>query len=192
MDTYDHLLLQWTRQKNIMIDIPCQVKNKLLQSTGILTHEIVRGYDRKKVRVMQDNMLSVKVMFFSMLGAVSFLVGGCGGIPPEMVAEQIQGVSIKIQAVSNQSESLTEAENYLRQAKDAQLNKQWQQAYQLSQWAEMRAKVAIAIENAENVEERADKIEQLLIEQKKAVELARTSYETAESNLYLLQKERNQ
>ena len=72
---------------------------------------------------MQDNMLSVKVMFFSMLGAVSFLVGGCGGIPPEMVAEQIQGVSIKIQAVSNQSESLTEAENYLRQAKDAQLNK---------------------------------------------------------------------
>ena len=175
-----------------MIDIPCQVKNKLLQSTGILTHEIVRGYDRKKIRVMQDNMLSVKVMFFSMLGAVSFLVGGCGGIPPEMVAEQIQGVSIKIQAVSNQSESLTEAENYLRQAKDAQLNKQWQQAYQLSQWAEMRVKVAIAIENAENVEERADKIEQLLIEQKKAVELARTSYETAESNLYLLQKERNQ
>ena len=192
MDTYDHLLLQWTRQKNIMIDIPCQVKNKLLQSTGILTHEIVRGYDRKEVRVMQDNMLSVKMMFFAMLGAVSFLVGGCGGIPPEMVAEQIQGVSIKIQAVSNQSESLTEAENYLRQAKDAQLNKQWQQAYQLSQWAEIRVKVAIAIENAENVEERADKIEQLLIEQKKAVALARTSYETAESNLYLLQKERNQ
>ena len=141
---------------------------------------------------MQDNMLSVKVMFFSMLGAVSFLVGGCGGITPKMVAEQIQGVSIKIQAVSNQSESLTEAENYLRQAKDAQLNKQWQQAYQLSQWAEMRGKVAIAIENAENVQERADKIEQLLIEQKKAVELAKTSYETAESNLYLLQKERNQ
>ena len=56
----------------------------------------------------------------------------------------------------------------------------------------MRVKVAIAIENAENVEERADKIEQLLIEQKKAVELARTSYQTAESNLYLLQKERNQ
>ena len=141
---------------------------------------------------MRYSMLLIRVMFFSMLGTVVLLAGGCGGIPPEMVAEQIQGVSIKIQAVSNQSESLTQAENYLRQAKDAQLNKQWQQAYQLSQWAEMRVKVAIAIENAENVEERADKIEQLLIEQKKAVELARTSYETAESNLYLLQKERNQ
>ena len=141
---------------------------------------------------MRYSMLLVRMMFFSMLGTVVLLAGGCGGIPPEMVAERIQGVSTKIQAVSSQSEPLTEAEDYLRQAKNAQLNKQWQQAYQLSQWAELRVKVAIAIDDAEKIEGRANQIEQLLVTQKKAVELAKTSYETAESNLYLLQKERNQ
>ena len=141
---------------------------------------------------MMQHKILTEFLFFSIVMMIGFLVNGCNGVPPEMVEEQIQNISLKIQAVSHQSEPLAQAEDYLRQAKDAQLNKQWEQAHLLSEWAELRVNVALAIDSAKNIERQANEVEHLLSDQKRAVKSARTNYENAESDLYLLQKERDQ
>ncbi len=141
---------------------------------------------------MMQHKILAEFLFFSIVVMIVFLVSGCNGVPPEMVEEQIQNISLKIQAVSHQSEPLAQAEDYLRQAKDAQLNKQWELAHLLSEWAELRVNVALAIDSAENIERQANEVEHLLSEQKRAVKSARTNYENAENDLYLLQKERDQ
>ena len=51
---------------------------------------------------------------------------------------------------------------------------------------------SLAIDSAENIERQANEVEHLLSDQKRAVKSARTNYENAESDLYLLQKERDQ
>ena len=142
---------------------------------------------------MMQHKILTDFLFFSIVAVmIGFLVNGCNGVPPEMVEEQIQTISLKIQAVSHQSEPLAQAEDYLKQAKDAQLNKQWELAHLLSEWAELRVNVALAIDSAENIERQANEVEHLLSEQKRAVKSARTNYENAENDLYLLQKERDQ
>ena len=125
------------------------------------------------------------------LGILSFFMG-CAGIPPQIVEKQIEDATVQIHTVQLRSEPLNQAETYLNQAILAQTEKRWEQAYQLGEWAELRARVAAAVAEAEQATSLANEIDYRLQEQRQVVETARLLYEKAKSELHLLKQERKQ
>ena len=128
--------------------------------------------------------------YWPYLGILSFFMG-CAGIPPQIVEKQIEDATVQIHTVQLRSEPLNQAESYLNQAILAQTEKRWEQAYQLGEWAELRARVAAAAE-AEQATSLANEIDYRLQEQRQVVETARLLYEKAKSELHLLKQERQQ
>ena len=128
--------------------------------------------------------------YWPYLGILSFFMG-CAGIPPQIVEKQIEDATVQIHTVQLRSEPLNQAESYLNQAILAQTEKRWEQAYQLGEWAELRARVAAAAE-AEQATSLANEIDYRLQEQRQVVETARLLYEKAKSELHLLKQERKQ
>ena len=129
--------------------------------------------------------------YWPYLGILSFFMG-CAGIPPQIVEKQIEDATVQIHTVQLLSEPLNQAESYLNQAILAQTEKRWEQAYQLGEWAELRARVAAAVAEAEQATSLANEIDYRLQEQRQVVETARLLYEKAKSELHLLKQERNQ
>lgn len=129
--------------------------------------------------------------YWPYLGILSFFMG-CAGIPPQIVEKQIEDATVQIHTVQLRSEPLNQAESYLNQAILAQTEKRWEQAYQLGEWAELRARVAAAAAEAEQATSLANEIDYRLQEQRQVVETARLLYEKAKSELHLLKQERKQ
>ena len=129
--------------------------------------------------------------YWPYLGILSFFMG-CAGIPPQIVEMQIEDATVQIHTVQLRSEPLNQAESYLNQAILAQTEKRWEQAYQLGEWAELRARVAAAVAEAEQATSLANEIDYRLQEQRQVVETARLLYEKAKSELHLLKQERKQ
>ena len=129
--------------------------------------------------------------YWPYLGILSFFMG-CAGIPPQIVEKQIEDATVQIHTVQLRSEPLNQAESYLNQAILAQTEKRWEQAYQLGKWAELRARVAAAVAEAEQATSLANEIDYRLQEQRQVVETARLLYEKAKSELHLLKQERKQ
>ena len=129
--------------------------------------------------------------YWPYLGILSFFMG-CAGIPPQIVEKQIEDATVQIHTVQLRSEPLNQAESYLNQAILAQTEKRWEQAYQLGEWAELRARVAAAVAEAEQATSLANEIDYRLQEQRQVVETTRLLYEKAKSELHLLKQERKQ
>ena len=125
------------------------------------------------------------------LGILSFFMG-CASVPPQIVENKIENATAQIYTVQLRSEPLNQAETYLNQAILAQTEKHWEQAYQLGEWAELRARVAAAVAEAERARLSANEIDYQLQEQRQIVESARLLYEKAKGELHLLKQERKQ